>query len=251
MSKTRCSQCGLTGHNRRNRRLCAVNIANEQIQEQERQHHRAYCWRCVITTFDELSRDFYHYDHSTHPDPPSFVSLTIHKLKSLCEYINRFLECRARLQPYALSPYLSTQIGKLNMILMPTLRFHFMFRIELCQENRTFSISYVNAEDHPLGFTLKRSSEYFKEIYLVCHLTSRDNAVACDCPVCFDSVDAKSVVITSCNHSFCANCINGYSSAIKDNTQIPNCPMCRTDITWLSFGKKQIYNEVRSHLLNL
>jgi hypothetical protein len=59
------------------------------------------------------------------------------------------------------------------------------------------------------------------------------------------------LIVTNCNHSFCGTCIKRFTDSIKDKTQIPNCPMCRTDLTGFKVGNQQIYEEIQEHILNL
>jgi len=104
----------------------------------------------------------------------------------------------------------------------------------------------------PIGFySYTNAGTYFKEIALVQDLAVADNAPLCECPMCFDEFDAKSVIVTNCKHSFCVTCVKGYSTAIKDTTKRPNCPMCRTDITEFKMSKVDIYEDIRSHIVSL
>ena len=104
----------------------------------------------------------------------------------------------------------------------------------------------------PIGvYSYTNAGTYFKEISLVQDLAVADNAQLCECPMCFDEFDAASVVVTNCKHSFCVTCVKGYSTAIKDTTKRPNCPMCRANITEFKIGKFEIYEEIRGHILNL
>ena len=116
----------------------------------------------------------------------------------------------------------------------------------------------VSPENLPIPMLVPRSiiaptrtSAYLKDISLVHDINNTDTTTSCDCPLCFESITAADSIVTNCNHSFCGLCINGYATAIKNNTKKPNCPMCRTDLTTFTIGNQQVYEETREHIANL
>jgi hypothetical protein len=96
--------------------------------------------------------------------------------------------------------------------------------------------------------TFKNTASYLKKLVLVHDLTVSKDADSCDCPICFDEVSRPDAIITNCNHSYCATCIKQFVSRINDKK--PSCPMCRTEITQLTMGKSEVYNEISEHLSN-
>jgi hypothetical protein len=172
---------------------------------------------------------------------------------AFCEQMNRALESDS-VEPQLITPIpifvrFAEQIGLFNAIL------HQMaggspLIINVSFQNNRFHSVFANPEN-PNATVINRTSAYFKEIPLVQDLTISEDAPVCNCPLCFDDFAATDVVVTNCNHSFCGTCIKGFSTSIKDKTKIPNCPMCRTNLTEFKVGSQQVYEDIQSHILNL
>jgi zinc-RING finger domain len=151
---------------------------------------------------------------------------------------------------------LSIQVDALNDFIDSIVR---SVHVVVTYRNRIYmNIVSVGPDDPPeqpnhlLMLFNKTAGAYFKEIALVQDLEVADNAPLCECPMCFDELDAKSAIVTNCNHSFCVTCVKGYSTAIKNKkSKRPNCPMCRTNITKFKMGKVDIYEDLRSHIVSL
>ena len=45
------------------------------------------------------------------------------------------------------------------------------------------------------------------------------------CPICYETIQDKNVIITNCNHTFCSNCI------LRLNRTSNSCPLCRAELT--------------------
>lgn len=112
-------------------------------------------------------------------------------------------------------------------------------------------ITFMEINIPPVISTVTRTSAYLKDISLVHDINNTDTTTSCDCPLCFESITATDSIVTNCNHSFCVTCINGYATAIKNNTKKPNCPMCRTNLTTFTIGNQTVYEETREHIANL
>jgi len=257
MPRIHCSQCGQEGHNKRNRN-CPVNLQRESvfteitpdIRERSRQCRDYFNIAVGSLTSLELSVERYHQSRPIIPDV--FIVASIDKMELFCEKINRALEFdnpeRPLIRPQLILVHLSTVIESFNTIFAGLVG-QSRLRMKAFYEDRKFSVVFINVGP-VLPVNRKRASKYLKKVVLVQDFTIEDPAL-CECPLCFDEFDAKTVIVTNCKHSFCAPCIKGYSTAIKDTTKKPNCPMCRTNITEFKMGKPDIYEEIRGHILNL
>ena len=253
MPRIHCSQCGQAGHNKRNRN-CPVNLQRESVFTEttlETRERSKQCREHLNLAVDslmilELSIEQYRSHLTT---PTVFVVSSIEEMELFCNKINRALEfdnpTRPLIRPQHLLAHLSTIIESFNTIFAQS-----RLRMKALYEDRKFSVEFITVGPAPVRVNRKRASAYLKEVALV-QDTAIEDQVLCECPLCFDEFDAASVIVTNCKHSFCAPCIKGYSTAIKDTTKKPNCPMCRTDITEFKMGKVDIYEEIRGHLLNL
>ena len=45
------------------------------------------------------------------------------------------------------------------------------------------------------------------------------------CPICYETIKNKNIIVTNCNHTFCSNCI------LRLNRSSNSCPLCRADLT--------------------
>jgi len=165
---------------------------------------------------------------------------------TFCEKMNIALESDS-VEPPLITPIpiferFSENIGIFNAIMAGG-----SYAITVSFQNNRFRSTVPNQN----ASVVKRTSAYFKEVSLVHDLTVAEDAPECDCPLCFDAVPATDIIVTNCNHSFCGTCVKGFSTSIKDKTQIPNCPMCRTDLTEFKVGSPQVYADIQSHILNL
>jgi len=67
-----------------------------------------------------------------------------------------------------------------------------------------------------------------------------------DCPICFNQIQASQMVITSCNHHFCQQCLQEW--LFNHNT----CPICRLNIeTSLLFENSNDINDLNMEENNL
>jgi len=257
-----CSQCGQEGHNRRNLR-CPVNVqrrglnvipvaplaptlaptlapvapvATPQLDNPYHTHMnnavllltqitRAFT---SITTAETIERDTI---------IACYAGITL-----FCNEMNDALRYRTaeNVQPFHTTPIallgqLSIQIEILNGV-VDRVGNPLNTRVRLSFENNRFTP------------TFKNTTSYLKKLVLVHDLTVSKDADSCDCPICFDEVSRPDAIITNCNHSYCATCIKEFVSRINDKK--PSCPMCRTEITQLTMGKSEVYNEISEHLSN-
>ena len=189
---------------------------------------------------DEFSRNDY---------ALSVVAMSI----TFCEQMNLALDSDSvetpLITPIPIFEHFAVQIGIFNAIMnRRAILFHLSLVVSF-QNNRFRSVVTIPTNSN--ASVIKRTSAYFKEITLVQDLTITEDAPKCACPLCFDDFAATDVVVTNCNHSFCGDCVKGFSTSIKDKTKIPNCPMCRTNLTEFKVGSQQVYEDIQNHILNL
>ena len=55
----------------------------------------------------------------------------------------------------------------------------------------------------------------------------------CECPICYETFEAKDIVWTDCMHNYCSPCYKGYMLSISA-TKTPCCSICRAPITTVS-----------------
>jgi len=64
------------------------------------------------------------------------------------------------------------------------------------------------------------------------------------CSICFDSLEKNNICTMNCQHSFCINCVKLYLAALykkyeNNNEYYPNCPLCRTYISFINIDDQQ------------
>mgnify|MGYP001265526174 CR=1 FL=1 len=64
------------------------------------------------------------------------------------------------------------------------------------------------------------------------------------CPICLDDHPLIKTIITNCNHNFCKNCICEHIDTFS-NKNIPNCPMCRSDVHQFEIKDSEYYQELQ------
>ena len=251
-----CSQCGQQGHNSRNRE-CLVNLQKRVTYAQTvRPWVRTYprmspednvCRRHIseaIVKLDILTQFIIRNRHIEEASS-EYVNSAISKINEVCEAFNTALEHESMITPILITEPITDYIYILTGIFNRVTE-EYSFRMEVSIRRRKFQWSFL---DNTVEAPVKRTSEYLKEISLVhdFNIPSSDG----NCPLCFDEFAATDLIVTNCNHSFCGTCIKGFADSIKDKIQIPNCPMCRTDLTGFKVGNQQIYEEIQEHILNL
>ena len=278
MSRIHCSRCGQAGHNRRNRN-CPLNTAQNlrptlppstppgppppftrsstppgppPVMPRRAPRNTTPGMRTInllsaaMRVLEILEQFIPRQDDS----PRSEYILTVVAISiTFCEKMNLALESDSvetpLITPIPIFDRFSENIGIFNAIMAGG-----SYAINASFQNNRFR-SAVTSPPNPNASVVKRTSAYFKEVSLVQDLTITEDAPKCECPLCFDDFAATDIIVTNCNHSFCGTCVKGFSTSIKDKTKIPNCPMCRTNLTEFKVGSQQVYADIQSHILNL
>jgi hypothetical protein len=72
-----------------------------------------------------------------------------------------------------------------------------------------------------------------------------------DCPVCYCNHEINNIIETSCNHSYCKNCIVTHIKSFKNKLTLPACPMCRKQIDRLFANNTALIEDVSRSLSNI
>jgi len=271
MSRIRCSQCGQEGHNRRNRE-CPVNVQQRAsptsvaVPEPEILNIENLDTTPVLinpqinlyhTNFNRATHNFdvlvnlMNTRQQQNMPPSHFILGCIATVQLICDDMCRALEhdnvhvIHASIHS-GFFQQLEHQVQTLNEMIR-TLSSVRVF-VYLTDTGR-FKITLVDTSNNRTR--TRRTSSYLKEISLVVDLTIEENAPGCQCPICFDEMTAKDAIYTNCKHSYCGDCLKGLATSIKDKTEKPCCSMCRTDITHLTFGKREVFQGISEHFKSL
>jgi hypothetical protein len=118
--------------------------------------------------------------------------------------------------------------------------------------NNNALINHIEVEAELETFQpAKHSSQYIKEWRIISDLTICGIDATAECPICFDCIKPEETISTNCNHAYCLDCIKGFTTSIKNNTEKPICPMCRTDIIEITINNHEIYQELNEHIIQL
>jgi len=64
-----------------------------------------------------------------------------------------------------------------------------------------------------------------------------------ECGICYDIKSKNNFVAINCSHEFCSDCTIQYFDTCHENSNTPNCPMCRTHITNINVRSQNHYDE--------
>ena len=62
------------------------------------------------------------------------------------------------------------------------------------------------------------------------------------CTICLDDLEPSNIINTNCKHTYCLDCISGYSNSIKEKTCAPTCPMCRGNLTQFDTHSDEVHD---------
>jgi len=263
-----CSQCGQEGHNSRNRQ-CLVNVQARENADAtttvtatttaiaEARRHALFChteasrltaelrdivrsWEYRLIGTRRLTRDVPEIIHLVCFYASSADTQGINIDSFFTEFKDLVIAVNQIIHRYG--------GGRTNFVI---------------QRNANGEIKVVNVVRIPRTVpvqqavsTIKRTVAYLKEVALLDTLTfpepeAEPETEDISCPLCFDTMCPQETVVTNCTHTYCVECIKGYTTSIKDKTIKPCCPMCRTEITQFKMKKPEIYQAISEHLSTL
>lgn len=277
-----CSQCGQQGHNKRNRN-CPVNVEVRETREEMRVAWRELRnadsmnnmltqllerWQGVVSLEQCLNAGFLFIEVACRSFRVArrhyYSSSLLASIGENVRKINRLLMIHQEPNPlavYSLGTILLLQ-AEGSEGPQPVYRAVYQLspvgaRVPL--GNVPFSEEHVRELIRPRQVA-KYSSEYWKELTITTSTSTlvveeetknQEDNKNHDCPVCFETVSSKNVVHTNCRHGYCCDCVKNLASSMKDNTQQPTCPMCRTALTGLNVENEEICTEIKTHLRSL
>lgn len=86
---------------------------------------------------------------------------------------------------------------------------------------------YYNMRNTRMDVSIALEKANHLQKYLKQKVCEDDEKEIC-CAICLESMENKSIVKTSCNHTFCLNCITNNTHHNKNTGQL--CTICRNDI---------------------
>ena len=253
-----CSQCGQAGHNRRSQ-LCPVNIEAAQqvhavpptpVATQEADAPEVYA--AILNNVNRIS-DYISRWENRELGTPQFISLSTPTVTWVCFYMTQALSqginCDRIIERFR------DEVITINRIVHRYARADFYISLhispesivpEIIHRDRT-RLANINAGRQQAHNLPARVNDRLNAISVV-----TSTVLACDCPICLESVADTSAIYTNCCHGFCVTCIKDLATSIKNNgrNKTPACPMCRQEITQLK-GSLDVCDEVKNHLTSI
>jgi hypothetical protein len=251
-----CSQCGKTGHNKRNR-ICQININKERYESIVQITH----WTQGI----EAKRNILN----------TYIIEITRELDSLREEMN--LERRTsdffyqQVDEARKAHILAQHTGPMELCLETYNRLEcaeaswdIMYRnymtLSKCKDSlREIAMNLLELWNSYREPQVPTTSEYLKEMSVILDLTAsvdvqqepEKSEDKYDCPLCYEVCEKKNIIETNCCHSYCLDCMKNFTTAIKDKTTKPSCPLCRTEIKELFTRNSVIHCNYMLHLDSL
>jgi len=248
-----CSQCGIAGHNKRNKK-CRINMNQKWfqtvVQEAESRadpdEKREYIRRSLVlvrreietlrqsVNLEKLTSDFYFQQLE---DARRAHILAQHTgPMELCIETYNALDCARASSDIMYRNYMTTV----------------KWSKSLAAISRKLLDMYIILTE--LRSPIKTTASYLKEMSVVledAHSSSAEKKEAYDCPLCYEGCCYKNVIQTNCGHSYCLDCMKNFATSIKDKTIEPACPLCRGTIQELKTRNGEILCEYARHVAAL
>lgn len=251
-----CSQCGMAGHNKRNR-ICQININRERYEsivqithwtpdiEEKREILNTYIneIRIELDTLREsldlerITSDFYF--QQVDEARKAHISAQHTGPMELCMETYNQLGCAEASWSIIYRNYMS--LSKCKDSLQE-------IGMKLLDMWLSYSVPQVLTTSH-----------YLKEMSVVMDLTTsveqeqdiEKSVEKIECPLCYDECDFKNVIQTNCEHNYCLDCMKNFATSIKDKTTKPTCPLCRTEIKELTSRNCEILCDYVQHVAKI
>ena len=248
-----CSLCGQTGHNKRNRK-CSVNVQTRAAEQTNAvAEHKERVRRCFLSFNNSLQKyieleAFIASESRVVRDIDNFVRQCISRIEEICSEATNALEINVISGAVMIGPD-EIAMGFQNVVefVNQVVRYHTRLYISIIVKAINNQI-VMQITELP---RVKKGSDFLKEIVVVHDLTVEESTKPSECPICFEEIDAADILRATCSHSFCITCIKGLTTAIKDTTNKPCCPMCRSEMTKLTVGTSEIYGQMNEYICNL
>jgi hypothetical protein len=122
-------------------------------------------------------------------------------------------------------------------------------------DNIEYSASHIRTLTTPMLYNLSvpqpSTKTQLRELSVIHKPVSEEHPANYDCPICYDTHDTNDIIFTNCKHGYCFQCITLHANAIKDNSDPPSCPCCRTTIKEISSASEPLCKSFDEFISNL
>jgi hypothetical protein len=217
-AQRKCGHCKKTGHNQ-------FNCPRATLDAEQ------FCQYIRNLT----QRDFVHVEFSL---KMYFNTLTVHQLTILMRHLSR--KINPMIEKMIERNKLTQQESRMRLKANRTkvLLWYFWYTRPRYMEYRRFIQQ---------GIADKKLDILAKSFETVTDLTEFE------CPICTECKPGKEKTVTNCNHLVCKTCIDEFCNhqLTTVNFPQPRCPLCRTNITSLTFANTDYIQEVSNKYFNI
>lgn len=193
----------------------------------------------------------------------------IHMYCKIKYKFNYLLHKLSRLTTQEIRVLLYKNDYKLNISIKPTkielqLYIHYLNDVYSFQKKDTINIPYIENDelwDYAIDIDSNIKEKSVIDIYTdIVKISPRPYCYEIDfeykgnlilkenekCPICIELMEKGKTCITNCEHNFCIKCMKLYLTSLYRNVDNyfeynPNCPLCRTYVTWVYIDDKESY----------
>jgi hypothetical protein len=246
----------MAGHNKRNR-ICQININRERYQSIVQITH----WTPGIEAKREILNTYI-----------NEIRTELHNLSESLDleratsdfYFQQVHEARkAHISAQRTGP-MELCMESYNQLECAEASWDIMYRnyvtLSKCKDSlRVLGLNLIDMLNSYREPQIPTTSHYLKEMSVILDLTTsveveqeaEKSEEKYDCPLCYEVCEFKNIIETNCCHSYCLDCMKNFTTAIKDKTTKPGCPLCRTEIKELFTRNKDIHCEYMRHIESL
>ena len=227
MKTNKCAYCKEIGHYINNCKHPAINILHNKIRKD-----------AVIHMYSMVKHNFNYLLHSFTVLTPQEIRVLLYKN----DYNSKIATYPSKIDLQLYYQYLDEIYSFTNkeFINIPYIDnnelWNYASEIQSnteIQNRMNIYIDIVKISPRPYCYDIKM--QYMESITII---------YADFCSICFDPLQKNNICTLNCQHSFCINCVKIYLTALykyhKDSYEYyPNCPLCRTYISFINIDDEQ------------
>ena len=227
MKTNKCAYCKEIGHYINNCKHPAINILHNKIRKD-----------AVIHMYSMVKHNFNYLLHSFTVLTPQEIRVLLYKN----DYNSKIATYPSKIDLQLYYQYLDEIYSFTNkeFINIPYIDnnelWNYASEIQSnteIQNRMNIYIDIVKISPRPYYYDIKM--QYMESITII---------YADFCSICFDPLQKNNICTLNCQHSFCINCVKIYLTALykyhKDSYEYyPNCPLCRTYISFINIDDEQ------------
>ena len=227
MKTNKCTYCKEIGHYINNCKHPAINIL-----------HNKFCKDAVIHMYCMIKHNFNYLFHS-------LAALTHQEIRVLLyknDYNSKIATYPSKIDLQIYYQYLDEIYSFMNkdFINIPYIENNELWnyaseiqRNTEIQNIMNIYIDIVKISPRPYCYDIKM--QYMESITII---------YTDFCSICFDSLEKNNICTMNCQHCFCINCVKLYLTSLYKNYEnkneyYPNCPLCRTYISFIKIDDEQ------------